>query len=598
MPCLASESTLVLQTIALGRGANLANKCESNGLYPGPRSLCVLNRIILSLSLVLLCPVAVVQASEELRQQLRHRLEALYLPEDLAAVDQELFAVTPLQALYERRNWRPIWLDEQGRPSALQAELLAAIDFAAEHGLIPEHYHRTRIAQLIDEQSPGDEPDPLALIELELLASDALLTLGYHLANGRVDPVTIDSDWMIEREPVALRTRLAEIQQGQVTDLRTILESLTPDYAAYRTLQERLTLQRQIAELEGWPTISSGPVMRPGDRDARLAQIRARLIQLHDLDAITGTELEDRPDVYDASLELAVLRFQERHGLNADGVIGSRTLAALNVTPQERIEQLRANLERWRWLPRTLGDEYILVNIAGFDMQVVSHGQTVMEQRVVVGRPYRRTPVFTGRMSYLVLNPSWEVPHKLAVQDQLPRIRSNLGYLDEMGFSVLQGWGANETRIDPQEVDWAALSPRRFPYRLRQSPGPNNALGQVKFMFPNRHNVYLHDTPARGLFAQDDRAQSSGCIRVEDPQRLTRWLLSERANLMSSERITRTLESGRETTVRLDRPLPVHLLYWTAWVDELGRIQYRRDIYQRDQALINALNTEPDSSAS
>lgn len=552
----------------------------------------------LILSLVLLCPWTAVHASDDLRQQLRHRLEALYIPEDLAAVDQELFAVTPLQGLYERRGWRPIWWDEQGRPSALQAELLAAIDVASEHGLVPEHYHRARIAQLIETQSQPGQPEPLALIELELLASDALLTLGQHLANGKVDPVTIDSDWMIEREPTVLRARLAEIPQGQVTDLRSILESLAPDYAAYRTLQERLTLQRHIAELEDWPTIASGPVMRPGDRDARLVKIRARLIQLQDLDPITGTELEDRPDVYDSNLKLAMLRFQERHGLNTDGVIGPRTLAALNVTPQERIEQLRANLERWRWLPRTLGDEYILVNIAGFDMQVVSQGQTVMEQRVVVGRPYRRTPVFTGRMSYLVLNPSWEVPHKLAVQDQLPRIRANLSYLDEMGFSVLQGWGANEIRIDPQEVDWAGLSPRRFPYRLRQSPGPSNALGQVKFMFPNRHNVYLHDTPARGHFAQDDRAQSSGCIRVEDPQRLTRWLLSERANLMSPERITRTLESGRETTVRLDRPLPVHLLYWTAWVDDQGRIQYRRDIYQRDQALISALNSDSESSAS
>lgn len=558
----------------------------------------MLNRILLSLILVLLCPVAAVQASEELRQQLRHRLEALYLPEDLAAVDQELFAVTPLQALYERRSWRPIWLDDQGRPSALQAELLGAIDLAREHGLVPEHYHRDRVAELIRAQSPAGQSDAASLVELELLASDALLTLGYHLANGRVDPVTIDSEWMIEREPTVLRTRLAEIQQGQVTDLRTILESLVPDYAAYRTLQKRLTLQRNIAELEAWTIIPSGPIMRPGDRDARLAQVRARLIQLHDLDPITGTELEDRPDVYDATLKVAVLRFQERHGLKGDGVIGPRTLAELNVTPLQRIEQLRANLERWRWLPRTLGDEYILVNIAGFDMQVVSQGSTVMEQRVVVGQPYRRTPVFSGRMSYLVLNPSWEVPHKLAVQDQLPRIRANPGYLEEMGFSVLQGWGANEIRLDPQEIDWNSLSARRFPYRLRQSPGPTNALGQVKFMFPNRHNVYLHDTPARGLFAQDERALSSGCIRVEDPQRLTRWLLSERANLMSPERLTRVLESGRETTVRLDRPLPVHLLYWTAWVDDQGRIQYRRDIYQRDQALINALNTEPDSSAS
>ncbi|MDQ2076089.1 murein L,D-transpeptidase [Marinimicrobium sp. ABcell2] len=544
-------------------------------------------------SLILLFPLAA-QASEELREQLRHRLEALYLPDDVTSVDQELYAVAPLQSLYERRAWQPIWFDEHARPSAVQGELLAVLELAYEHGLNPDHYHRQRIVELMEAQAADDT----AHIELELLASDALLTLGHHLANGRIDPVTIDPGWLIEREPAALRTHLTQIQTDQATELRVVLESLVPDYPAYRTLQKRLTLQRQIADQESWPLIGSGPLIRPGGSDARLPQIRTRLIRLQDLKPESGMELDESSEHYDAALQRAVVRFQDRHGLKPDGIIGPRTIAALDVSPQERIEQLRANLERWRWLPSSLGEEYILVNIAGFDMRVVSQGETVMEQRVVVGRPYRRTPVFTGRMSYLVLNPSWEVPHKLAVQDQLPRIRSSLNYLDEMGFSVLQGWGPSEVRIDPAEVQWSKLSPRNFPYRLRQSPGPQNALGQVKFMFPNRHNVYLHDTPARGLFAEDDRALSSGCIRVEDPQRLTLWLLSERANLMSPERIGRTFESGQETTVRLNRPLPVHLLYWTAWVDDQGRIQYRGDVYQRDQALINALNSEPKSSSS
>jgi len=557
-------------------------------MAPGDMSLIKRLSFSLCLSLILLNSIAAAQAAEGLREQLRHRLEALYLPEDLSTVDQELFAVTPLQSLYERRGWQPIWFDDRGRPSALQEELLTALNVAHEHGLAPEHYHRSRIIELMEAQA-----DPAVQVELELLASDALLTLGHHLANGRVDPITIDPGWLIERESPSLRKHLVELGGDQSIGLRSILESLVPDYPAYRTLQQRLALQRQIADQERWDVIASGPLIRPGGRDERVAQVRARLIKLHDLESIDGAELEGSSDVYDAALERGVKHFQSRHGLKADGVIGPRTLTALNVSPQERIEQLRANLERWRWLPRSLGEEYILVNIAGFDMQVVSQGKTVMEQRVVVGKPYRRTPVFTGRMSYLVLNPSWEVPNKLAVQDQLPKIRSNVNYLEEMGFSVFQGWGANEVRIDPAEVEWTVLSPRNFPYRLRQSPGPKNALGQVKFMFPNRHNVYLHDTPARGLFAEDDRALSSGCIRVEDPQGLTRWLLSERANLMSPERIARTLDGGQETTVRLDRPLPVHMLYWTAWVDNQGLIQYRGDVYQRDQALIDALNSEP-----
>ncbi len=539
--------------------------------------------------------VSAAQAPDELRERLRHRMETLYLPGELVAGDQPLFATEPLRTLYESRGWRPIWFDGD-RPAALQAQLIPAIDLAAEHGLDPEHYHRERIRQLLAAASRSGRLDQAARVDLELLASDALLTLGSHLAYGRVDPESIDPDWLIEREPPALYERLVSISQGQELELRPLLEALTPDYPAYRTLVARLALQRQIADNivnnnGSWDTIPGGALLRPGDRDPRLVEIRQRLQLLGDFDPEAETPAD--PQLYDPDLQQAVLHFQERHGLGRDGVIGPRTLAALNVTPQQRIEQLRANLERWRWLPQSLGEEYILVNIAGFDMQVVSNGSTVMQQRVMVGRPYRRTPVFTGRMTYLVLNPSWEVPHRLAAQDQLPKIRADRNYLDQMGFTVLRGWGANEVVVDPDTVDWQSLSARNFPFRLRQSPGPNNALGDVKFMFPNRHNVYLHDTPARGLFAQEDRALSSGCIRVEDPDALTRWLLLERARVVSDERLSSIMASGQETTVRLNRPLPVHLLYWTAWVDERDRVQYRQDIYQRDQRLIDALNAEP-----
>ncbi|UZJ45805.1 L,D-transpeptidase family protein [Marinimicrobium sp. C6131] len=535
----------------------------------------------------------VVHASGELREALRQRLELLpsmTVESPAAPPSTSLFAKGPLQVLYEARGWEPIWFDPEGRPKDNQSRLLEAIDIAFEHGLTPEHYHRSELERLLS-ASRDSQDDLASQVRLELLASDAVLTLGNHLAYGRVEPETIDSDWLIEREPPQLMAVLESANSGHRMGLQAALRAQVPRYPAYGDLVRRLSLQRQWASNEAWEPIPDGPILREGDDDPRVPAIRRRLELLGDL------EEAPRPDagatVVDASFLTGVARFQARHGLKPDGLVGRRTLAELNVSPDQRVEQLRANLERWRWLPESLGEEYILVNIAGFDMQVVQRGDVVMRQRVVVGRPYRRTPVFTGQMTYLVIHPSWEVPHSLAVKDQLPLVKENPGYLEEMGFSVLHGWGTEEVRVDPKDVDWQTLTARQFTYRLRQAPGPRNALGRVKFMFPNRHNVYLHDTPARGLFAEDDRAKSSGCIRLEEPDRLTRWLLIDRGQQMTGGALQAIYDRAEETTVRLRQPIPVHLLYWTAWADEQGRVQYRRDVYERDLPLINALNTPP-----
>lgn len=538
-------------------------------------------------------------ADQPLRERLRHRLEIQHEPGQLVVGDQVLYSAPVLKTLYEQRGWEPIWFDGQDRPVPLQRGLLDAIDLAARHGLDPGYYHRSMLA--VDLETPRRKarrrPDPGVLADFELLATDALLTLGHDLVHGRVDPETIDPGWMMQRELPDLLRRLAELRGEERIDLVQILESLAPRYPEYRALMESLALQRKLAVNVPWQPIEAGELIRPGDSDARLAEVRRRLELLGDRsDRPVPAEFRP-PGDYDEHLAASVRAFQRRHGLEMDGAIGSDTLAALNVSPNDRVDQLRANLERWRWLPRDLGEEYVLVNIAGFSMSVWHDDEPVLTQRVVVGTPFRRTPVFTGHMAYLVLNPSWEVPHKLASRDQLPRIRDDVDYLERMGFTVLQGWGEKEQRIDPSEVDWQALSAGNFPFRLRQSPGPENALGRVKFMFPNEYSVYLHDTPARGLFAMQERAFSSGCIRVEDPDGLMRWLLDERASIMSPERLAEVLESGRETTVRLDRPLPVHLLYWTAWLDEEGLVQYRRDIYERDALLVDALNASVDAGA-
>jgi murein L,D-transpeptidase YcbB/YkuD len=294
----------------------------------------------------------------------------------------------------------------------------------------------------------------------------------------------------------------------------------------------------------------------------------------------------DSPE-FDEPLADAVMSFQIVHGLEVDGLVGSDTTRALNVPVDERIAQITANLERWRWLPMQLASRYILVNIAGFRLEVVDDDRTVMTMRAVVGRPYRRTPVFAASMTYLVFSPYWNVPRSIATRDILPKVRRDPRYLEKQRIRVFRGW-ADDTPIDPATIDWEGISRPSFPYRLRQDPGPWNALGGVKFMFPNRFNVYLHDTPDRELFEESSRTFSSGCVRIERPADLAEYLLED-PEVWDHEAIRGSMDRRRELTVRVPRPIPVYLLYWTAWIDEAGAVHFRDDVYGQDRRLLVAL---------
>ncbi|MBU1708066.1 L,D-transpeptidase family protein, partial [bacterium] len=319
--------------------------------------------------------------------------------------------------------------------------------------------------------------------------------------------------------------------------------------------------------------------------------LRARLHMTGDLD--DNADMEN--NLFDDSLEQAVHKFQRRNGLEDDGVVGPATLEALNVPVEERVHQIEVNLERWRWLPQELGRRHILINVANFELDVNEDNQPVMTMRVVVGRDYRRTPVFTDQMTYLVFSPYWNVPTNIAVQDIVPKIRENSDYLTNQNIKVFRGWGVEAKAIDPQTIDWSRITEQNFNYRLRQEPGPLNALGRVKFMFPNKFNVYLHDTPARELFAKTERAFSSGCIRIEKPIELAEYLLRSDPK-WTREKIFAVIDKHIEQTVRLPEPLPVHLLYWTAWANEDGSVQFRKDIYSRDKKLYEALLEKPSGS--
>jgi murein L,D-transpeptidase YcbB/YkuD len=291
---------------------------------------------------------------------------------------------------------------------------------------------------------------------------------------------------------------------------------------------------------------------------------------------------EADPTLFDATLEQAVNRFQERHGLAVDGTVGPITLEVLNVPAEARVRQVILNMERLRHRASTFGDRHIVVNIPNYQLNVMEQGQSVLNMRVVVGMPTWQTPTFQSTMTHLVVNPYWVVPEGITRREIIPKIIQNPAYLKNQNMEMLRGHGQDTQIINPANIDWSAVSNRHFPYRFRQRPGSRNALGRIKFKFPNRFHVYMHDTPARSLFAKPRRAFSHGCVRLERPVDLAAYLLQDDP-AWTSERIERTIKSGRHRYVNLLTPIDVRLIYQTAWVDADGRVQLRPDIYGLDK---------------
>lgn len=537
-------------------------------------------RVVLSpgrcrlLAMLLLMVSLVAEAGESLRQ----RLEALHSGYSAEAAGERLMTTQALSEFYEARGYELAWTDARSRIA-----MLTELEAVAQDGLLPTDYHFLALRELMAED--WEQLSPAARDDLDLLLSDSFLLLGSHLLEGKVNPETIDPEWFANRRQRAMAPLLAEALANSA--ITATLDVLRPTQDGYRQLK---AARARIAGLVGepWTDIPAGPGIKLGMEDERVPLIRQRLMTLGDLEA--SSEEAAPSTTYDRAMDQAIVQFQRRHGLEDDGIVGRSTLAALNRTPQERLQQIDLNLERWRWLPDSLGETYVLVNVAAFELKLVQQSQVKLSKRVIVGRPFRRTPVFSDQIRYLVFNPTWTVPRKLMIQDKLPEIVRDPDYIQRLGFSVYHGWGSERVQVDPQTVEWQSLSSRNFPYQLVQEPGPQNALGQVKFMFPNKFDVYLHDTPSRELFQKSERSFSSGCIRVHEPLDLATALLEIEGG-WDRVRIDGVVDSLKTTTVTLKQPIPVHLEYWTAWAGDDGRLQFRNDIYTRDARLYEALQT-------
>lgn len=484
-----------------------------------------------------------------------------------------LIHAADIRSFYAQTGGKAVW-QEDGRLSALITQLELLVD----DGLQPEDYAVEHLLQRLAQPGVGPDQREAAACD-ELLATRAYLLALAHLNRGKLDPAEVESQWSAKESSAPDLSAIVKLAAENVAEPAKAFAAARPTSTAYAALRKAYVAMRDKAPETAWPAIPAGPSLRPGDTDARVAAVRARLLAagFKKVAAQEGAEA-----TMDDALVEGVKQFQKANGLEADGIVGRSTRAALNVTPAERVEQLRANLERQRWFNTSRPDRLVQVDVAGAHIRYFNEGKLIWEGRSQVGRPNRPTPLLHSEITHFTLNPTWTVPPTILRQDKLPEIREDITFIERNRFRVLDQDG-NE--LVPEEIDWSA--PGNI--TLRQDAGPGNALGQVAIRFPNPFSVYLHDTPSKGLFARERRTTSSGCVRVENAMTLVEHLLAD-AGDMDAKRTRELLDSGRTRRVNLVTPVPVQFAYWTVGVGDNGEPLFRADIYGLDARVNKALS--------
>jgi len=464
---------------------------------------------------------------------------------------------------YRGRDWQAAWVGAK-QPLEQGNALHEAVGLAWEDGLPPVRYRHDAATDVLARlDATGDEKlsDSLAirhLADLDVLLTEGFYRLAHDLVAGMLDPADAGLDYRIVKDAGPDVAVLNRVLAGEAP--ARLVAELRPSIPHYERMRTALLAFHDAESRGGWPQISTGTTLKQGMRGEAVAQLRQRLVAGVDAEEATLARAGAAdPSLFDADLKRAVQHFQERHAIGPDGAAGAATVRELNHTVAEWIAEIRLNLDRWRWLPNDLGERYVLVNIAGFEMEVVEKGRVIETMNVVVGELSAETPIFADSIRHVVVNPYWNVPDGIMERKIGPAMARDPNYLDKNDMEMVNG-------------------------RVRQRPGPQNSLGRYKFIFPNEHDVYLHDTPDGHLFSRVERAFSSGCVRIERPRDFARLLLR-----LQSDRDPDSLDpifaSGKEQWIKLDRPLPVYLLYFTAWVQEDGSVRFHHDVYGRSEAM-------------
>ncbi|HEY3128938.1 MAG TPA: L,D-transpeptidase family protein [Acidobacteriota bacterium] len=524
------------------------------------------------------------QSSPEEIQSVQSALASQRSPEYVTGDDEDIHLWKTVGRFYKLRSYQTAWIS-YSRPLPQADALIRALQQADREGLDSAAYGLDAIKSK-RAQAASSNPlrkgtlDPASVAALDIRFTFEFLKFATHLLVGRIDPEEIDPHWFSNPRKVDLANVLERaLDEDRVEDA---LMQLAPPYPEYAALRDALAHYRNIAAKGGWPKVPENAVIRNAIVREFVPLLRQRLSISGDLSSDAGAATPGpggKTVPVDNVLEEAIRRFEKRHGLKVDGVADRELIAELNVPVEQRIRQIELNMERWRWLPENLGQRYILVNIPDFQLWVFENGTIQMTMRVVVGKKNENpTPIFSDAMTHIVFSPYWNIPESIARKETIPHILKDPDYLARNNLEVVTRSGQV---VDPSAVDWSRAG-EDFDYRFRQKPGRKNSLGGVKFMFPNQFNVYLHDTPAEGLFGRVERDLSHGCVRIEKPIDLARYLLRDQPQWTESK-IREAMQAGEERTVRLKEPIPVHLLYWTAWVDSDGTVEFREDIYGYDK---------------
>ncbi|GAB3654023.1 L,D-transpeptidase family protein [Echinicola sediminis] len=491
-----------------------------------------------------------------------------------------------LLEFYSKRGFEAAWTQDDGLSSAMM-ELEKQIEESKFDGFIPEDYHLSEIKSIIKGfQGALERKSPLEVAYIDVVFSDAYFKLATDLYYGKVSQSALKSGWRIPQKKGdfdfegALESALAQDKVGES------LRQFWPNYQVYARMRESLRAYHELDEQSSkkWSKIPYGILLKPGDKGKQVPELRDRLMYWGDLQKYEVVQ----PGKYDSIMLGGILKFQQRNGLNPDGVIGPETLRAFNASPKDLIKKVAVNLERLRWLPDTvLQDQFVIVNSANFQVDYVQNNglDTIFSSPVIVGKRYLSTPVFNGEMSYIVFSPHWTVPFSMVKREMIPEIKKDINYLQEEHLKVLTYAGSE---VDPSTIDWGKGISKNFPYIIRQTPGPHNSLGLVKFMFPNKYNVYMHDTPVKSLFSKDIRAFSHGCIRVKKSAELAEKILAGYEG-WDKQKIQEAMNGGKEITVMLKKRIPVVVLYLTFWTNTMGKPEIRKDIYGRDEEIASAM---------
>lgn len=490
------------------------------------------------------------------------------------AVAENLNDNQGMAAFYRARNFDPIWTGDSAEDQARRQALLAAFALASDHGLPVSRYNADDLMARL-----SDVPNGRARGELEIDLSRQFLQFANDLQSGILEPGKVISG--IKRKPPRrdAAVLLSRITNEDPTAVIRDLVPATPEYA--RLMRAKLKLEHKIRQ-GGWGQTVRGSKLKPGDSGTNVVALRDRLTRMGYMTPSLSARFDDQ-------LQAAVSAFQEDHGLEVDGVAGGSTLKAINTSAVERLKSVMVAMERERWLnlPEGLGQRHVRVNLVNFHAQIFDDNKLTYETRSVIGhQDYdRRTPEFSDVMEHIVINPYWYVPRSIIVNEYLPLLRSNPGAAGHL--DIVDGRG----NVVGRGRDFSQYSGRSFPFSMRQRPGPRNALGTVKFMFPNKYNIYLHDTPQKALFKRAVRTFSHGCIRLNDPHDFAYAILAKQESDPKGY-FQRILRSGENTKVLLDQQVPVHLIYRTAFTKAKGKVNYRNDVYQRDQKLWKALQAQ------